>query len=137
MLSWPAGTGARWEPRGWGLADGRYGTRCARCSTRCCTLNSALFLLRVGLIVLGRPGFGHQHEVRHIIAARDEARPHVSAADEQGRSSLPERQLGQHAVLPLPARGARSGQLINRSTNPLATGLGLSPTARYPRGRSR
>ena len=34
---------------------------------------------------------GLQHEVRHAIAMRGEARPHVSAADEQGRSSLPER----------------------------------------------
>ena len=34
-------------------------------------------------------GFGLQHEVRHAIAPRGEARPRVSAADEQGRSSLP------------------------------------------------
>ena len=65
------------------------------------SLALSLFFL-VGLTVLGRPGVGRQHEVRHIIAARDEARPPVSAADEQGRSSLPERQLGQLAVLPLP-----------------------------------
>ena len=33
--------------------------------------------------------FGLQHEVRHAIASRGEARPRVLAADEQGRSSLP------------------------------------------------
>jgi len=32
---------------------------------------------------------GLQHEVRHAIASRGEARPRVLAADEQGRSSLP------------------------------------------------
>ena len=32
------------------------------------------------------------HEVRHAIASRGEARPRVSVADEQGRSSLPKRQ---------------------------------------------
>ncbi len=34
-------------------------------------------------------GFGLQHEVRHAIAPRGEARPRVSAADQQGRWSLP------------------------------------------------
>ena len=54
------------------------------------SLALSLFFL-VGLTVLGRPGFGRQLEVRNIIAARDEARPPFSAADEQGRSSLPAR----------------------------------------------
>ena len=44
---------------------------------------------QVGLTVLGRPGSAFGNEVRHIIAARDEARPHALAADQQGRWSLP------------------------------------------------
>jgi hypothetical protein len=38
------------------------------------TLSSVLCLLKVGLTVLGRPGSAFGNEVRHIIAARDEAR---------------------------------------------------------------
>jgi hypothetical protein len=44
---------------------------------------------QVGLTVPGRPRVGVRPEVRHIIASRDEARPHALAADERGRSSLP------------------------------------------------
>jgi hypothetical protein len=37
----------------------------------------------VGPTVPGRPRAGARHEVRHIIASRDEARSHASAADER------------------------------------------------------
>jgi hypothetical protein len=43
--------------------------------------------VEVGLTVLGRPCIGLTHGVRHIIAARDEARPHVSA-EGRGRTSI-------------------------------------------------
>ena len=36
-------------------------------------------------------GSAFGNEVRHIIATRDEARPHALAADQQGRWSLPAR----------------------------------------------
>ena len=39
--------------------------------------------LPVGLTVPGRPWTMGRHEVRHIIASRDEARPHALAADER------------------------------------------------------
>ena len=59
-----------------------------RCGYRY-TPYSVLCLLKVGLTVLGRPRSAFGNGVRHIIAARDEARPHALAADQQGRWSLP------------------------------------------------
>ena len=46
-------------------------------------LSSCPLAFQVGLTVLGRPGVGRQQGVRHIIAARDEARPPVLAADQR------------------------------------------------------
>jgi len=56
---------------------------------------------QVGLTVLGRPGFGRQHEVRHIIAARDEARPHVSATDTEKAANVPGLQLADLCARPI------------------------------------
>ena len=93
---------------------------------------------QVGLTVLGRPGSAFGNEVRHIIAARDEARPHALAADQRGRWSLPKRQerrLGQHAVLPLPARGARGHWSLPARTG-FASGWGIPLShEKVPAGR--
>jgi hypothetical protein len=49
--------------------------------------------------------FGLQHEVRHAIASRGEARPHVAAADQQGRSYLPrDNEVKRVGSLPWPTQ---------------------------------
>jgi len=69
-----------------GVSGWRFGEARRSCGYASCPrvlLSSCPPTFQVGLTVPGRPGSAFGNEVRHIIATRDEARPHALSADQR------------------------------------------------------
>ena len=99
----------------------------------------ALSASQVGLTVRGRPGSAFGNEVRHIIAARDEARPHAWAADKRDAGPYL-RERGSRAVggwrLAVGTMRLRAGLTVLESSCPRVL-LSSCPLALLPSLRLR